>query len=723
MDSGVYFVENLTLQAWVLSVWPHLLNRRQRIRGGTTRCYVIDGSRLAVQIARASAWMAGASVEKLTFSLVSLRDESGLQIRLRITHEGLVQVQQDAVAEPVFQELARGGLLKDRLPTFLAKSIADLSVSDRSTTWRALVLTEVSNWKVRQEEQNKVATLFLENRPWLKVIQHYASQRNVTIIPIPPALNLRAALRRRIPANIIGALRFLRYSRSNWRLWSFDRRASRGPGEIAASKTEEPLQESGDAVQGSRPRVAVEHMGQLNLKHLERHSELFFWQKSALSGSDVLVTFANPNAPLDEETWDQLREQGMAAVVLHPGATTIPTAPVFTHHHRNSRTPSGKASVMGYGLESKWLRNQIADYHRLRDYWTDLFATHNVKVFVTWYTNDKSHCVIADALQALGGVTAVYQRSFESLPSTASTVDADILFGFSPSGAEVERISNSVIRYHVATGYLGDHRFALLRHQAQTMRQTLQQRGAKYLLAFFDENTGDDGRWINGHHWTQENYAFLLEKVLSEPQLGLLLKPKAPNTLRRRLGPVAALLERAEATGRCYVYEASGTGQGWYPPAAAALAADIAIHGHMCSASAGIDAALAGVPTLLLDREGWPVSQFYQLGVGRVVFQDWERLWESCQQHWSTPGGIPGFGDWSPMLEELDPFRDGRAAERMGTYIQWLLQGFEAGLDRETVMANAAERYCGIWGTDKITQVNVTQVNKGVKAPYESRRH
>ena len=199
--------------------------------------------------------------------------------------------------------------------------------------------------------------------------------------------------------------------------------------------------------------------------------------------------------------------------------------------------------------------------------------------------------MIADALQDLGGVTAIYQRSFEPLPVAVSTINTDILFNFSPSGAKVERLSNSVIRYHVATGYLGDHRFTLSSKTAQSMRHKLQQHGAKHVLAFYDENTIDDSRWLHAHHWTQENYAFLLERVLAEPNLGLVLKPKTPDTLRRRLGPVADLLEQAEATGRCYLYEASGTSQGSYPPATAALAADVAIHGHTYAATAGMEAA------------------------------------------------------------------------------------------------------------------------------------
>ena len=146
-------------------------------------------------------------------------------------------------------------------------------------------------------------------------------------------------------------------------------------------------------------------------------------------------------------------------------------------------------------------------------------------------------------------------------------------------------------------------------------------------------------------------------------------------------------LEKAEATGRCHLYE-GGLVRTSRPPAEAAMAADLAIHGRLYSGSAGVDAAMAGVPTIMLDREGWAVSPFYKMGVGRVVFTDWDSLWEACTDHWSTPGGVPGLGDWGEMLAEIDPFRDGRAAERMGTYLKWLIEGFREGSNRETVLAD-----------------------------------
>jgi len=312
--------------------------------------------------------------------------------------------------------------------------------------------------------------------------------------------------------------------------------------------------------------------------------------------------------------------------------------------------------------------------------------------------------VISDALQSVGGITTIYQRAFEEFPSPETTIAADLVFGFSPEGADIERDSKSVIPYYVITGYMGDHRFPLVRKHAQAIRNKLCQRGASRVLAFFDENSADDSRWHLGHEFVREDYRFLLEKVLSEPWLGLVLKPKVPSTLRRRLNDVADLLERAEKTGRCVVLE-EGIMIGAYPPSAAALASDVAIHGYLNAATAGIEAALAGVPTLLLDRAGWPGSKLYGLGRGRVVFTDWQDVWNTCLEHWDTPQGVSGFGDWSSMLNELDPFRDGRAAERMGTYLKWLLDGLKSGTSRDLVMADVAERYCKAWGQDKVVEI------------------
>jgi hypothetical protein len=253
------------------------------------------------------------------------------------------------------------------------------------------------------------------------------------------------------------------------------------------------------------------------------------------------------------------------------------------------------------------------------------------------------------------------------------------------------------------TGYIGDYRFPLLKSNAAALKNRLRQSGARHILAYCDGNSTNDPRWNVGHEFIREQYIFLLEKVLSEPWFGLVLKPKAPGTLRKRLGDVALILKKAEETGRCFVFE-GGSILGAYPPAASALAADITVD-HLAGATAAMESVLAGVPTLLVDREGWKISRLHRLGHGKVVFEDWDKTWKACVDHWKRPGGIPGFGDWSEIIDDIDPFRDGKAAERIGVYLRWLVDGFKAGLPRKTVMADASERYCRAWGGDKIKAI------------------
>lgn len=707
MKPALYFVEHLTLRNWVFYLWPRLIWSRLSKENRVIRCYVIDGSQLSMLIARGSAWIVGTAVEKLEFSLVDVQDESGALIGLRILHQDMEEVQQIAMAEPEYQELSQLGPLPDRLPIFLAKSIASVTWTEQSTLWRAILLVQISAWKTKQTgDENIHPSLFLSRRPWIKAITDYARRNGVSIIPVPSAVRLQTILRRKAPPKIIDALRVLRYRmRQRGLIRSVYSLFQPEPEAISTEDSSALTLQSEVVNHEPAPRVAVEYYGQLNLNHPELHSNLFFWQESSMPGRDMLLTFAYPADPLGQHKWAELQEHGIGAAVLHPGATTLPNIPVFTHRPERKQTHPEGVSITPSGLERTWLKEQIANYQSLRGYWADFFASYGVKVYVSWSKNGGTHCAIADALQSVGGVTAIYQRSYESHPSPETTVGADIVFGFSPTVAEVERRSNSVIQYHVTTGYVGDHRFPLLRSQAQTVRDKLQQQGAKHILCYTDENSGDDSRWHTGHPFMRKNYAFLLEKLITNPWLGLVIKPKTPQTLRRRLGPVAELLQEAEATGRCHLFE-GGVIQGSYPPAAAGLAADIAIHGHLGAGTAGVELALAGVPTLLLDREGWPTSPLHRIGKGLVAFTDWEGLWEACTQHWATPGGIPGFGDWSSMLDELDPFRDGRAAERMGTYVQWLIEGFKMGYDRERTMADAAERFAEMWGRDKITQVN-----------------
>ena len=632
----VCFVKHLTVRDWCVSIAPRLIWWRLTERARVDRYDFIEASRPALALARASAWVTGVTVEPFRGRLWESCDAHGVSLLAQVMSEDALAVQAEIVREPAFCAWVSEPSVRGRLPAYLTKALSPCDLSDGAALWCVLLLIRVCASGSR-------AVLFLDRRPWMRVITRYAVAHGVTVIPVPPPFNPRGWLRRCLPTAVRLRLREVR-----WRLRTRRRNVP------AAG-----AQRDGTA----RPRIAVEYGGHFNLHQPEQYSNLFFWQQSSLSGRDILLCFTSPRDPLDGEKLAQLTTEGIGAAVLHPDGATTPEALALSHRPTLRRMvwdPLPSRRRWPRSPEAVWLRMESLDYQIRRHDWTQFFEAHRIKMFLSWFKYDGMHCAIADALRQLGGIAALHQFAYELQPAAHTMVATDLLFGFSEMSAAIERRSGSRIPYYVVTGYLGDHRFPLLRGQAQRVRAALQQRGARRILGFADENSVDDSPWLPGHESMRRDYAFLLEKVLQEPWLGVVLKPKVPSTLRRRLGAVAELLARAEATGRCFIYEA-GVTHGSYPPAAAALASDLMVHGHLYAATAGIESALAGVPTLLLDREGWSLSPLYRLGVGRVIFSDWETLWNACLEHWTRPHGLPGLVDWGSQLEAFHPFRDRRA--------------------------------------------------------------
>ena len=701
MNPRVYFIESLTVRSWLVSIWPRLLRDRGLGGSNPARCFYFDASGLALYLVWATAWAVGVQVERLEYKLKDVTDEFGQPIRKRVDGQDLAIAQKQAMRFPSIQSALNGIHDRPRFSPFLAKRVMLTPPPSLHSIRKAIYMVHIASWQVRRMGlQNSPTTLFVERAPWLESVNSIAEGRGIDLTPAARSFNLRRYMRNILPREVANVLLLMRQGRTREAFGLFNKRLFKAQNKIAAKKPAV----NANSRQTPAPQyvVAAEFTGQMNLDYPERHSNFFFWQQSRLKGSDIMVTFTAATCPLDESNWNELSRSGMSAVVTYPGASLVAHAPVYSRSSSQARSAGLKLSGIRNGLEKKWLKQQFSEYERLRHFWTDLFHQNDVRVFVTYNKLDAPICAISDAIQSLGGISVNYERSFASFASPDFNASSDVMFNFSQTSVDLEMESGSYTGYQVVTGYLGDHRFPLIKESARSIREDLKNNGSKHIVAFFDENAPDDDRFSLGHGLTRENYSFLLEKVLANDWFGLVLKPKSPTTLHRRLGPVSELLKQAEATGRCFMFHEGGM-PCLHPPSAAAFAADIAIHGHLWAGTAGIEAALAGVPTLLMDLEGWKVEPLYGLGLGRVVFEDWDGLWEACSQHWSSADGIPDFGDWGSTLDKLDPFRDGRAAERMGTYIEWLLEGLRSGQDRDTVLANTAERYCAQWGHDKVT--------------------
>lgn len=678
-----FFVEALGTVSWLSAVWPAIRDALRRNPVTAGKIFYIDGEPRALALARRMVAGHGLCIEHLAFDAAQIFDEEGVLVWQRLYYRDMREALDCVARQPTFRAFLEDEKASDGLKAYVRKQVLPgVTLFSGSGLWRAMYLVQVALWQARRDGiADERVTLFLNRCPWIAAIGEYARiYGGLTVVAVGRGFRPKDTLLRLMGRD---ALLFREKAR---RLFA-------PPEKVSRRETAPPC-------------LALQYYGHFNLDRAQSHSDFFFWQQSDFPADRLLTLFNIPKDPLDAEKLALLSRHGMRGLALRHDAAACPGAAV----HAETALLSNLGGIVNVfagalrPLEAGWLDGQRAAFRSQKNHWKRLFERENVKVFVTWFKYNGDHCAIGEALRELGGALAVFQRSYEGNPTVQTALLADVYFGFSCNGGAVEAEAGSMIDCYVTTGYLGDHRFPLVKKEAEQVRRRLQQHGARRIAAFFDEGSFPDARWGVDAKRLQEHYAYLLEKLLLESDLGLVLKPKVPATLVKRLGPVGELLGRAVATGRCHVYQ-EGVLQGSAPPAQAALSADLAIHGSVASGTAAVEAALAGVPTVLIDDDGWKLSPLYKLGTGRVVFDDWEALWHTWKENCICPGAVPGFADWSPILDEIDPFRDGRAAERMGTFLKWMIEGFSAGQSREAVIAQAADRYRQAWGEDKIAAV------------------
>ncbi len=678
MDSApiIIYVEFLTITYFIKDILPIL-----RKSSGVRRLGVFDTTISAFFLSQVFGRLYGFKVERINFQMADARDDRGACVYLQVRYHDLVSLQALILKEVPIQEELKSRDGDARLAAYLAKT----SVSSydfhgyamHSELWHALVLIRMAQWhRKKSTAAPAMIYLYMFNRPFWKVLVRYAEGCGVI-------------------AHNMGVYRARGLAFK--KIWSFCAKIKlrlvlsllRYPGRLFFKKEslcDVPWNVSGPA------RMMVEHLGQFNIDRPECVSDLFFLDPQGIQGTDVCLVFNNRVDPIDQTKWHQMSDRGITAVARTVQSSLVDESkvPVFRHKFRS------------YSIDEfpeAW-RAYIFEYRQARDYWNHFFRRYNIKLWTTWYKYDAVHMAMADAINDVGGISSVYQRAYESNPSPYYAVGSDLIFGFSAPSQDIHLKSGSDFKYHVTVGYIGDNRFKHLRPLAQEIRRRLLERGAERIIAYFDEISVDDGRWFMGHKILRKNYTFWLNRLLEDPKLGIIFKPKTPWNLLKRLGPVADLLRAAQRTGRCYVFH-EGLFQGMFTPAAAAIAGDISIHDCLWAGTAGVDAALSGAKTLFLDLEGWSESPLYKLGPG-VVFKDHLSLWNACQDHWKTLGGNPALGNWSSIINDIDPFRDGLAAQRLSEYLKELLEGLRSGMSAEDVMEQVAQRYAQRWGKDKI---------------------
>ena len=657
--SFIYF-ENLTFSNLLIGL---LRNADVRKLFSGFDVYYFDSSCFANKVLISFLKKRNIFVKKLHFKMIDIKDEKGELVRLRIPRKDLFVIRDKIINSEAFNSFINETWQQNSFLDFIEKGVIDEGITEEASVSRVLFLVSVVHWHMKKSKCSQ-SIFVINNRPWLNIYSEYASVYKIKLTSIIffnlsfINTHLKNFIRSHVSLYVL--IKNLKYNLS-----------------VFIGKTD----------LRSKNMVYIDGRGDISLENNGEKTD-FFW-------------YLNSDFPIENILYKHLTLSEKEYFIKHGLISVNEGISMNNIHKRNYIKPRIHYDSR-YKDEYKLIKLLISSYDLDRIYWSSFFKNYGVKIYTAWHKFNNIHMAISDAVRDNSGISVLSQKAFEGNKVISYRANFDIYFCYTNYSHEINQQVKSKIKYTVITGFLRDYTSSSLKDRALQLRKKLQQNGAKKIVFVIDENSSDDSRWHTGHELQRENYSYILEKVLEVPWLGVVFKPKVSITLRQRLGPVVDLLEKALATGRCHIYEDSGRHTTSAPPILAGLSADICIHGHLCAGTAGLECVLEGLPTLLIDREGAPYSKLYDLPEGKVIFKDWPSTIDALMEHFNTPGGITGFGDWSSVINDLDPFRDGMAAYRMGTYLQWLIEGFENNLDREVIMANAAEKYKKQWGEDKV---------------------
>jgi hypothetical protein len=616
--------------------------------------YYVDSPRIYQLLILPIFSLLGISVSKLDFRLIDIRDiKSRELVRERIVRKDLFQFEERIKNSKEMKNLKESNHSNYE---YILKGITDLGILEKKSISRALFLTEVIKSKNISEEIPN-STLYIDRRTWMDVLIDPLKEHGITVIPVKK-INFQFTLQE-FPRTYL----FLKY--------------------VFGLISKRNLSSEDN-------NLFMEGRGDLNFKNDGFHSDFSWLMNSEFPSLNVVVASKN------KFLFDLFKAKN-----IQIPSQRLDLKSLIADFSNQKRYGGGYKNI-----ELRKIKNLSKRYQSLKVYWKNYLNKNKVKIFLSWNKFDNTHMAISDAMHELGGVSCIHQIAYDGYRAIECRVKSDVSFIFSNLSSESVLCNFSESSYQVITGYTKDHSKPLLKNSALELRQKIISNGASKIITALDENNGYDMRWHTGAEWQQENYVKLIDQLFKDNSLGLIFKPKHGLTLRSRLGEeVYKYIEKAKKTGRCIVLDDSleDSYLSSAPPMLAALSSDICIHGHFGTAS--MECALAGMPTLVVDREVSPSHNFYQyLKKDEVIFSNWDDAIYAGNEFLDSKSDNQEIGNWEKMLEALDPFCDGKGSFRMGSYLNYLKEGYELGMSKKQVLERALEIYSKKWGSDKIIQ-------------------
>lgn len=452
----------------------------------------------------------------------------------------------------------------------------------------------------------------------------------------------------------------------------------------------------------SKPTIAIHYREGIDFS---RRSDLYWYSDSLIGPKRVIVFFdgryPKSFSPIPERVLQEIENKGMLWCTMEKGL--VERSKPFSWYidekkHWEKELVVLKESLLKLRQHDPWVFEMAHSLLREVNYWVSFYKTFNIKIHFEMEEANPRNPSQFIALDLLGGVFVGKQRSeFLAPPETRhGYYPRHVYFSWGfLSRTHLDEGKNR-IESLVVSGFPYSGSFGTNLERNVPLKMAFNEKKVQFVVALFDNVFGPEIQFSK--KMMLDFYRIFLNWLMEDPELGLVIKSKKPFVLENLPG-IHPLLEEAQRTGRCMRL---GNIEGRLPSDASQVA-DMSV--GVGISSAVMEAAIAGKRGIHWDPTGVLPPVFYPWGRERIIFEDINRLVTTLRCYKGDPASDPFLGDFSPILNQMDPFLDGHSGNRVGCYIRWLLEGFDAGCSKDEAIQQANSKYANDFGQDKIIQL------------------
>jgi len=297
-------------------------------------------------------------------------------------------------------------------------------------------------------------------------------------------------------------------------------------------------------------------------------------------------------------------------------------------------------------------------------------VNQNVKAYMC----SENYYLDASVMNLIGSDINVHTFSYQyaniSDVGPIMMTNARTMFTFSPLFHK--RWSNIGIgpKEFVDVGYIFDSSFKLVMERSRLIRKNFQNNNVKFIIAYFDENIkGKNDKYGTLHeddHY--QELSSLIKLINRDDTIAVVTKSQFQRNSSSVLFKDDPELVQAIQSDRWRDLR-HGKHRNIIFPVEAAMVSDMVIS-HVVGATAGLEAALEGRRSILLNPHGIQNNNIEIFEQANILYDDMESALSAISFYRQDRPEYRNLGDWSPIIDFFDPFRDGQSARRLRSALE-----------------------------------------------------